>query len=202
MNQDNLEVETKLYVPDLQTIAIKLEDSGATLTKPRVFERNVRYENVDNTLTQQDIVVRLRQDTRARLTYKEPRTMNTGEGISARFEAEVEVGDFDTMELILGRLGYHSYLVYEKWRTTYTFGDAEILLDELPFGNFVEIEGPETTIHRIVSSLGLQDAPRFVLSYTALFDHIKQVLKLDFRDLTFENFRTVDVPSHVFLNLA
>ena len=202
MNQNNHEIETKLYVPDLQAVARRLVTSGAALTRPRVFERNVRYENVEETLTRQDIVVRLRQDTRTRLTYKEPRAVNAADGIRTLMEAEVEVGDFDTMELILGRLGYHPYLVYEKWRTTYTLNNAEIVLDELPFGNFVEIEGVEETIHHLLSLLGLRDTPRFALSYTVLFDHVKQELQLDFRDLTFENFKTLEVPPHVFLDLV
>lgn len=202
MNKNNLEIEAKLLVPDLSAVAHRLEKTRATLEKPRIFERNVRYENAKESLTQQDIVVRLRQDTRTRLTYKEPSDSDVGDGIRALFEAELEVSDFDTMELILGRLGYHPYLVYEKWRTTYALDDAEIVLDELPFGNFVEIEGAEKTIHHLLAKLDLHSAPRFALSYTVLFDHVKEALQLDFRDLTFENFRAVEVPSDVFHDLV
>jgi len=33
-------------------------------------------------------------------------------------------------------------MMYEKYRTTFTIGSLEVVLDELPYGNFVEIEGP------------------------------------------------------------
>ncbi len=66
------ETEIKLYVPHLEVVQIRLERIGARLTAERVYERNVRYENAAKTLTERGIVVRLRQDTRVRLTYKDP----------------------------------------------------------------------------------------------------------------------------------
>jgi adenylate cyclase class 2 len=112
----------------------------------------------------------------------------------SRFEAEVEVSDFDTMSLILEHLGYRPYMAYEKYRTTYELDSAEIVLDEMPFGNFVEIEGEAATIERIITRLNLQDAERFGRSYTGLFELVKRNLDLEFRDLTFENFEDIQVP--------
>lgn len=198
MKPDNIETEIKLYVPDLAAVATRMEALGATLTKPRVFERNVRYENATHTLTQQEIVVRLRQDTRVRLTYKEPAQTPVMGGIYTRFEAEVEVGDFDQMELILGRLGYTPAIIYEKWRTTYTFNTVEIVLDELPYGNFIEIEGGEEDIRATVSQLGLQHAPAYAESYLTLFDTVRRNLNLVCHDLTFANFEGVIVPPNAF----
>src|SRR5690349_9847594 len=129
MNAYN-ETEIKLYVPDLQAVQKKLEVAGATLKAPRVYERNVRYEDAASSLTPRGIVVRLREDTRVRLTYKDEGKAE--DGIVSRFEAEVEVSDFDAMETILSKMGYSPYLVYEKYRPTYELDDAEIVLDEIP----------------------------------------------------------------------
>lgn len=191
---DYQEVEVKLYVTDFNVIAQKLDAVGAELTKPRVFERNVRYENAEQTLTGRNVVVRLREDTRVRLTYKEPTDDNTDDSLSRRFEAEVEVSDFDTMETILRKFGYQPYLVYEKYRTTYEWGEVEIVLDEMPYGKFVEIEGTPDAIENAIDKLELKDAPRYVASYVALFDAIRNHLKLDFHDITFANFEGVIVP--------
>lgn len=193
---DHTETEVKLYCPDLETVRQRLESAGAELVAPRVFERNVRYENDSETLTANGIVVRLREDTRIRLTYKGPGTV--AEGIMSRFEAEVEVSDFDTMSLILEHLGYRTYMTYEKYRTTYTLDGAEIVLDEMPFGNFVEIEGHAGAIEQIVAKLDMQAARRYGYSYTGLFDHVKHYLGLTFRDLTFANFDGIDVPESAF----
>ena len=72
MNEKRLqEVEVKLYTPDFAPVRVALEKAGAVLTTPRVFERNLRYENAAGTLTAQGFVLRLRQDDKAKLTYKE-----------------------------------------------------------------------------------------------------------------------------------
>ncbi|HLV35950.1 MAG TPA: class IV adenylate cyclase [Spirillospora sp.] len=191
------ETEVKLYCPDLSAAASALIRAGAELVTPRVAERNVRYDNADGTLTRDGIVLRLRQDYRARLTYKGPGQIENG--IMTRYEAEVEVSDFDTMHAILLKLGYQPRLIYEKFRTTYTLNDAEIVLDELPYGNFIEIEGEADTIEQLIPRLGLTDAPRYGYSYAGLFEIVKRNLSLDFRDLTFANFDGIDVPASAFV---
>ena len=159
MSEDHsLEVEVKLHTPDLAAVKAALESAGATLVKPRVFERNLRYDSADGSLMAQGIVLRLRHDEAVKLTYKADASMASG--IVSRFEAEVKVSDFETMRLILQRLGYGVELIYEKYRTTYALDGAEIVLDELPYGNFSEIEGDVETIERVVAALGLGGARR------------------------------------------
>lgn len=198
-NPNYTENEIKLYVPDLDAVKAKLEAANIPVTAPRVYERNVRYDTPDGKLRARNAIVRLRQDTRVRITYKDdPETENASAIGKTRFEAETEVGDFDTMQTILNKLGYQQTQVYEKYRTTYANDDAEITLDEMPFGNFIEIEGTDAAINAIINLLGLQDAPRFKVSYMLLFEWVKQALQFDFSDLTFDNFKAIDVPLSAF----
>ena len=190
------ETEIKLYVPELDTVKARLETAGARLKAPRVYERNVRYDDADRTLTPRGIVVRLREDTRVRLTYKDEGQAQ--DGIISRFEAEVEVSDFDAMETILGKMGYTPYLTYEKYRTTYAMDGAEIVLDEMPYGNFVEIEGSVEAIKVIIQTLGLDTAARMDGSYATLFERLRAKLGLSFSDLTFANFENVPVAESDF----
>lgn len=191
------ETEVKLYAPDLGAVERRLLAAGAHLAAPRVFERNVRYDSVGGGLAASGQVLRLREDTRVRLTYK-GQGAALDSGALTRFEAEVEVSDFDAMQTILGALGYAPYMVYEKYRTTYTLDGAEIVLDELPYGNFVEIEGAAQTIEGVVVRLGLEQARRCPRSYTALFDTVRRHLGLAFTDLTFANFAGISVPARAF----
>ena len=193
---DHTETEVKLYVPHLEIVQVRLERLGAKLVTPRVYERNVRYDNADHSLTPAGIVLRLRQDTRVHLTYKDSAAVQ--DGIVSRFEAEVEVSDFDTMDTILRKMGYIPYMMYEKYRTTYELDGAEIVLDELPYGNFVEIEGDVETIERVISRVELDSATRYAASYVALFESVKRNLGLDFNDLTFANFEGVSVSEEAF----
>jgi len=185
------EVEVKLYTPDLAPVQRALEAAGAVLKSPRVFERNLRYENAAGTLMAGGIVLRLRQDERAKLTYKSGE--GSEDGIFRRFEAEVAVSDFATMDVILRRLGYEVALIYEKYRTTYALGDAEIVLDELPYGHFTEIEAEAEMIERVVSELDLGRFRRMTGSYTDIFAELKWKLGLAMRDCSFEAFAGLDV---------
>ena len=220
-NEAMQEVEVKLYTPNLAKARAALEGAGATLKKLRVFERNLRYENGEGSLTAQGIVLRLRQDepvaaganpspvhmqavaasakdadnrttdNTAKLTYKADASMEYG--IVKRFEAEVAVSDFEAMDVILRRLGYAVALVYEKYRTTYELDGAEIVLDELPYGNFTEIEADAETIERVVETLGLGGCRRMSGSYTDIFAELKWKLGLEMRDCSFGAFAGVDV---------
>ncbi len=191
-----IETEVKLYIPHLEVVQARLERLGAKLAAPRIFERNVRYENAARTLTPAGIILRLRQDSRARLTYKGGGSIH--DGIISRYEAEVEVSDFDTMATILAKLGFVPYMVYEKYRTTYELDGAEIVMDELPYGNFVEIEGDVEGIERAITRLELGSATRFPASYVALFDNVRRNLGLVFTNLTFANFEGVSVSESAF----
>jgi adenylate cyclase class 2 len=190
-NNSYTETEVKLFVPDLHTIQQRLDALGATLKAARVYERNVRYDDAERALTPRGVVVRLRQDTRVRLTYKDEGTVENG--IVSRYEAEVQVSDFATMEAILGKLGYTPYLIYEKYRTTYELDGAEVVLDEMPYGNFVEIEGDKDSIERVIEALELRAARRYEGSYAVLFERVRRKLGLTFTDLTFANFAGVTV---------
>ena len=144
-------------------------------------------------------MLRLRQDDHAHLTYKGPLdAASQVAGLQKRFEAEVVVSDFDTMDLILRKLGFHPFMIYEKYRTTYAYNGAAIMLDEMPYGRFVEIEGPPDRIESLIEALGLADARRFEESYARLFDYVRANLGLAFNDLTFANFTGINVPPGAF----
>jgi len=68
------------------------------------------------------------------------------------------------------------------------------VLDEMPFGEFMEIEGPDpASIQDIAGKLGLNWEARCRESYMGLFQRLQVNRKLDFRDLTFSNFSQVKV---------
>ncbi len=192
-SEDRLEVEVKFYVPDLTAARQRLLSLGAEISNPRVFERNVRFDTADETLRQKWAILRLRQDTAARLTYKGvPPQAAPGEA-SVREELEVTVTDFETMALILERLGYFPAQLYEKYRETFVWGGVEIMLDEMPFGNFVELEGAEAALKETAAQLALDWRRRILTTYLGLFARLKKAYNLPFNDLTFAHFAGLDV---------
>jgi adenylate cyclase class 2 len=191
------ETELKLYIPDLAALKAKIEAAGAKLTAPRVFEKNIRFDDAEKSLQATATILRLRYDTRSRLTYKAGEKVHDQYG-STRFEAEVEVSDLETMQIILERLGYTPSFIYEKYRATYELDGAEIMLDELPYGTFAEIEGAQDAIKRVVERLDLHGAQRYTNSYSVLFWIAQRNKGWTFRDLTFDNFKSVTLDADMF----
>jgi adenylate cyclase class 2 len=193
---ENYETEVKLLVPDLALVQQQLDSLGAVLSAPRVLERNARLDSIDRRLAAHRQVLRLRADSQFRLTFKSEAD-SIVDGIIRREEYEIAVSDYDTARIILERLGYTPYMIYEKFRTSYQWIGTEIVLDELPYGNFVEIEGDHNAIESVITSLDLGAARRIPTSYTGLFEHVRRALNLTFTDLTFANFAGVHVPPDV-----
>jgi adenylate cyclase class 2 len=117
------------------------------------FEENTLFagESIDMSRS----VLRLRRvGKRAILTYKE--RFSSRSDIKHQREDETVVSDAEAMELILEGIGFTAALVYEKRRETWKLGKTEIVIDELPFGLFMEIEGTERDIREIESKLAIK----------------------------------------------
>lgn len=196
MASNGQETEAKFYVRDLEKIALRLQDLGAHLIQTRVLEMNIRFDLPGARLRSEGRVLRLRRDTEARLTYKGASTNN--QGVLSRTEIEFTVEDFDKAKGFLEALGYQRMIYYEKYRTTYALqppeGIIRIMLDELPYGNFVEIEGEAIeSIQRVSEALNFDWDAAIATSYHTLFDRARKSLDLPFHDLSFENFTGIQV---------
>ena len=186
------EIEVKFYVNDLLAIRNQLEQIGAQLTQPRMLEINLRYDTSDGELARSFRVLRLRQDTAARLTFKGPARAQDGARI--RQEIEMEVESFDQAKVLLEALGYQVNMVYEKYRTKYEFEGVHLDLDEMPYGNFIELEGEDVpALHALSDRLSLDWDASSPASYVMLFEALRAKMNLPFRDLSFSNFTNLRV---------
>lgn len=185
------EVEAKFHVARMPELIERLSNLGAVVRRGRTLEINLRFDTPDGQLTREHRVLRLRRDATCTLTYKAPGEFK--DGIRSRTELETEVADFETTRSLLESLGYVVTVTYEKYRTAFGLDALEIDLDELPFGNFIELEGPEHAIRTTAGALGLAWHKAISMSYLALFERIKAFRNLVFSDLTFDNFRGIGV---------
>ena len=138
-----MEIEGKWLVENLRSIEFRLNVMGAVCSQPRVYENNLRYDTTNRALSNQGRVLRLRQDNDSRFTFKAPQ--NVEGGIRSNTEIEFTVGNFDLAKQFLEALGYEMFFQYEKYRAVYELDGCHIMLDELPYGDFVEIEGDDTS---------------------------------------------------------
>jgi len=150
----SIEIEKKYRLTRKQReeVLLRLPKIGAR-RKGAEFEVNTLYAGDDLDVGRS--VLRLRRvGKRGILTYKE--RFPTRSDIKHQREDETTVGDPEAMELILESLGFTPALVYEKRRETWKLGKTEIVIDELPFGLFMEIEGTEQSIREIESKLAIK----------------------------------------------
>lgn len=193
MSENDQELEVKFYIADIKALEAKIIAQGAQLVHPRMHEVNLRFDTPDGELKRTFRVLRLRQDNVAHLTYKGPGEVL--DGVRLRQELETVVGDFSSTNALLEALGYRVDVMYEKYRTTYRLGDVLVTLDEMPYGNFTEIEGPDGgSIRAVADRLGLNWRARILDSYLVLFDKLRSALGFEFQHLSFDNFEGLDVP--------
>ncbi len=179
-----MEIEVKYCLRHLKDVRERLIALNGRLKNNRLLERNLRFDTPDQELAGKNHVLRLRQDSRATMTFKRP----LGQ-VETREEFEIEIDDFETGCKLLDALGYTITAVYEKRRETYQIDPNLVMLDELPFGCFVEIEGPSIeSIRQMSERLDLPWERRVQASYLELIERIRRPLHIEVEEVTFEKF--------------
>ena len=162
------EKKYRLGTKRLDEITQKLVDLGATYVK-EVFEVNYQHRGGD--MDERGATLRLRKiGDFTVLTYKE--RIRGENGAKRKIEHETYVSDVEATEAIIERLGYRLTAVYEKRRKYWSLGETEVVLDELPFGLYMEIEGSNEAIEKTAKKLGLKEVeleprgyPRLTVKY-------------------------------------
>ena len=188
------EIEAKFYVRDLAKVAVRLEALGAELVHPRILEENWRYDTPDHRLDAAHQLLRLRKSHKVTLTYKSASV--DVDGTSQRTEHETQVEDIEQTRAILSALGYVVTNCYQKYRTEYALAGMTITLDELPIGDFVEIEGHIVSgIQGAAADLELDWDACITENYLLLFNRLKRNIALNGAQLTFDALEGVLVPA-------
>jgi adenylate cyclase, class 2 len=150
----SIEIEKKYRLTKKQReeVLARLPEIGARRIGEE-FEENTLYAG--ETLDVERSVLRLRRvGKRGILTYKE--RFPTRSDIKHQQEDETRVDDPEAMASILDAMGFTPAVVYEKRRETWRLGKTEIVIDELPFGLFMEIEGDESGIRQVEAKLAMK----------------------------------------------
>ena len=161
-----IEIEKKYRLNQKQRLAIERR-----LRKVGAFKHKLEHE--ENTIYRGGrldfggCALRLRRvGARSILTFKQRIPSNSS--IKHQREEETEVANADNVDAILQSLGFRPALVYEKRRRRWKLGKAEIVVDQLPFGLFMEIEGSEKEIARLEKKIGAEDLPAVMETYPTL----------------------------------
>lgn len=197
------EVEVKFVLHDPGATRQALLDRGAQ-SKGIHYEMNARLDDSIQSLRRQGTVLRIRRmekdgKTDHILTVKTPIT-DFDPLFGARNEFEFTADDGEALMLSYQALGYSPYWRYEKRRETLIFDDGlEVVLDEMPFGWFMEVEGSPELIRALADYLGLHMEDGITVSYAVICENVCRRLGIEMADLTFEAFAGVEVPPDAYL---
>lgn len=163
-----LESELKFLDADLAETGRRLRAAGGE-GSGRYFESNTVFDYPDRSLKERGVLLRLRQKRgRAVLTVKRPPEHPGPTALKVFEEIETVVDDAGAMRESLLAVGFTEAFGYEKVREKYRFMDCVVCLDELPFGDFVEIEGTDATVAACARVLGLDGLETATDTYHAL----------------------------------
>lgn len=176
------EVEIKFAIHDLDGLRARLQEIGFREKTVRTHEMNTLYDHLGR-LRSRGEVLRIRKygDT-WKVTHK-------SKGSSARHktreELETKVADGETLHQIFEAIGYKPSFRYEKFRSEWTDGKGDVVLDETPIGSIGEIEGAPEWIDEIAEKLNVKEADYINKSYAELFREWTKKHRNKARNMTF-----------------
>lgn len=140
------ETELKFLDVDLDALRPRIKSAGGVF-EGRWLETNKVFDDRNMSLRGNSTVLRLRLcagTSHGLLTFK--RACDESSRLKVCEEHETQVLDPARTEALLGGLGYHQVLVYQKLREAWRMDRLLVCLDVLPFGSFVELEGREDVV--------------------------------------------------------
>ena len=165
-----IEIEKKYRIDEKlrDRIIKRLNELGAVFSHEQ-FEEN--YLHRGGVLDKRSATLRLRKiGDETLFTYKEK--IKNDEETKHKIEYETHVANVEEMEQIIGCLGFRLDVIYEKRRQVWRFDSVEVVLDELPFGLYMEIEGDMSDIEKAEALLEIHDLenekrgyPRLTMRY-------------------------------------
>lgn len=178
------EIEIKFLVRDLKALEKKLRELGFRCETPRTHEVNTLYDLPGQKLRRKGELLRLRDyGGKWKLTHKAKAKPGR---YKSRGELETSVSDGKTMGAIIQALGFAPSFVYEKFRSEWSDGQGQVVLDHTPIGNVAEIEGKSRWIDRTAKALGISSQDYITKSYAELFFDWKRKTKSKAENMTFK----------------
>ncbi len=161
-----VESEIKFSVQELNPILEQISRFNCICSE-WYLERNLVLDSDSGQLRKRDILLRIRQGLTNKIALKLP-VRKTGSLCKQQEEVETGISDPEAMKVILAQLGFRVWLRYEKFRKVCLWKNVKICLDILPFGLFIELEGPEEMLFNVAGDMGLDPGQSIVRTYHEL----------------------------------
>jgi adenylate cyclase class 2 len=161
------EIEIKFRVSSVRSLEAKLRSAKFRLVTKRTHEMNTLYDLPGQVLRNRKELLRIRKyGKKWTITHK---SGSKNAHHSSRVERETQVENGNTLDAILRALGYSPSFRYEKFRSEWTDGKGNVVIDHTPIGDFCEIEGPPRWIDATAKKLGVRPEEYITKNYATLF---------------------------------
>lgn len=170
MVEKYIEKEVKFQISNIEGFIENLKKLKAKFIK-NSFQKTIRFDTKDKKLEKDGRFLRVRSGSKNILTMKIKRE---NKNLFEREEIESEIQDLEKVRKIINELGFNYERIMEKYRSDWLLDDISISVDELPFGFFVELEGEENNIFKLMEKLKLEDSKKIKVTYWDLFDKYKK----------------------------
>ncbi len=137
------------------------------------MEKTIRYDNDDLKYSNNGIFIRTKSGMKNVLTLKEIPTDSSNTSFE-RITTEIEVDNINKIGYILEKIGLTKKFIMEKYRLFFKYDNVDILIDELPFGIYLEIKGEDNEINRVTKMLNIDEADLIKMTYWDIYDKIKK----------------------------
>jgi len=185
----NKEIEVKIRIENSEELISKLESLGWR-KKRELFQRTYRTWHPDKLFARAGIFPRTRttkEDGEEKHTFTvKARFKDPERGLFEREEHEVSIEDAAEVAKMLKLLGFSYQRILEKKRQVWEKNGqkiTELLIDELPFGTYLEIEGNKESITEVLNELGLQNAEQLGMAYWDVYWHYCKDNKIEGRKI-------------------
>jgi len=154
-----IEIEVKVLEINRTDIEARLGTLGAK----KVFDGTIHalyFDLPDRRLKRSGLTLRIRTEGRKAVLTLKVDVPNAA--AKERAELQTEISDFTVMRQILETMGFSSWLVMKKHRTSYVLPDAHVEIDRYEddfsyIPEFLEIEGSDTpAVYRVAEALGFR----------------------------------------------
>jgi adenylate cyclase class 2 len=178
------EVELKFKIENPGLIRKKLRNLKAKFIG-KAFEKTIKFDTKNDGLKKQGKFLRVRTGFENVITFKK-KINKFDKNFKEREEIEVEISDPAEMEKILENLGFTKKWLMEKYREKWILKNAEIVIDKLPFGNFIEIEGSKRAIQKTAKILELDLKEGITKTYWGLWEDYRKEKSIKEKNIIFK----------------
>lgn len=180
------EIEIKFMIREdkIGFIQKKLKEQGGEFIG-KVFEKTLRFDTPNKDLEARGLFLRIKTGFSNLITLKEK---ISDKNFKEREEIEFEISNPQKMKIILEKLGFTNIRIMEKYREKWRIKNTEIVIDILPMGIFLEIEGDKKSIKEMVKVLKLKFKNRITNTYWELWEEFSKRKRIESKDIIF-NFK-------------